>query len=192
MDFSKQKDIEKLIKGCLKADKNCQNLLYKSLYSRMMSVCLRYSEDSMQAKDIFQEAMLKVFKNLENYNYQGVFEAWARRIFVNHAIDYIRRNKKYFQDFKDNTLYENIEDEAIVLFDDEEIPDIDTNVILNYIQELSPAYRTVFNMYIIEDYTHKQIAEKLNISIGTSKSNLAKAKVQLRNLLKKELVKIGK
>jgi len=157
-----------------------------------MSVCLRYSEDNVQAKDFFQEGMLKVFQNLERFNFEGSFEGWSRRIFVNNAIDSLRKNKKYFQDFKDSTLYEDIADENFSNIDDEEIPDIDANTILEYIQKLSPAYRTVFNLYIIENFTHKQIAEELNISIGTSKSNLAKSKIQLRNMLKNEFIKIGK
>jgi RNA polymerase sigma-70 factor (ECF subfamily) len=192
MDFSNSQDIEKLIKDCLNGDKNSQNLLYKTLYGKMMSVCLRYSENSTQAKDIFQEGMFKVFQNLKKYEYKGSFEGWVRRIFVNHAIDNIRRNKEYIQDFKDSTLYENIEEDTIDNIDDEEIPDISADIILEYIQKLSPAYRTVFNLYIIENYTHKQISEELKISIGTSKSNLAKSKVQLRNMLKKEFIKIGK
>lgn len=192
MDFSKQTDIEKLIRDCLKGDRNSQNLLYKSLYGKMMSVCLRYSEDSIQAKDIFQEAMFKIFQNLKKYEYKGSFDGWARRIFVNHAIDTIRKNKEYLQDFKDSVLYENIEEGTIDNIDDEEIPDINSDLILEYIQKLSPAYRTVFNLYVIENYTHKQISQELKISIGTSKSNLAKSKVQLRNMLKQEFIKIGK
>jgi len=192
MNLSSKTDIEKIITDCLKGNRNSQNLLFKFLYGKMMSVCMRYSENNSQAKDIFQEGMLKVFQNLNKYEFRGSFDGWAKRIFVNNAIDYLRKNKQYYNEFIDNSLYENIEDDILNEIDNEEIPDIEHDKILEYIQKLSPGYRTVFNLYIIENYTHKQISEELNIGIGTSKSNLAKAKIQLRNMLKKEFVKIGR
>ncbi len=152
-------------------------------YGKMLAVCLRYIQDRDSAEEVLQEGFIKIFDKLEAFDYKGSFEGWMRRIMANTAIDSIRRHKKdpmltdNDEDFKLGSVNPSIERE------EEEFTAIKAEMALEAIQELSPAYRAVFNLYVIEDYTHKEIAEILNISEGTSKSNLAKAKQNLQKIL---------
>lgn len=152
-------------------------------YKNMTVVCLRYSKDREEANDMVQEGFIKVFKNLKRYEFKGSFEGWMRRIFVNNAIDNIRRKKK------DHILLG--EDDKMDAFSDKEMDpfevegELDPKLVMDAIQKLTPAYKAVFSLYVIEEYSHKEIAEMLNISVGTSKSNLAKAKQNLRKYLHK-------
>jgi RNA polymerase sigma-70 factor (ECF subfamily) len=172
-----------IIKGCLKNDRACQKALYEQHYSKMLGVCLRYAKDKEEAKDILHEAFLKVFTNLKNFNGTGSFEGWIRRIMVNTAIDHLRKNKQNYLIV--STVYAN--EKASAMADEPEEEDIlqhiDKEEILKAVQELTPAYRTVFNLYVIEELTHREIAELLEISEGTSKSNLSKAKFNLKKNL---------
>jgi len=173
-----------IIKGCLKNDRLSQKMLYEKYYGKMMGVCMRYATDRDQAKDILQEAFLKVFANISSFNGKGSFEGWIRRIVVNSSIDQIRKDKKHYLIVSTTFASEsdtNISDE---ISDDELAGKISEAEILRAVQDLTPAYRMVFNLYVIEEYTHKEIAQMLDISEGTSKSNLAKAKFNLKkNLL---------
>ncbi|TNE98512.1 MAG: sigma-70 family RNA polymerase sigma factor [Bacteroidetes bacterium] len=152
-------------------------------YGKMLAVCLRYIQDRDSAEEVLQEGFIKIFDKLEAFDYKGSFEGWMRRIMANTAIDSIRRHKKdpmltdNDEDFKLGSVNPSIERE------EEEFTAIKAEMALEAIQELSPAYRAVFNLYVIEEYTHKEIAEILNISEGTSKSNLAKAKQNLQKIL---------
>jgi RNA polymerase sigma-70 factor (ECF subfamily) len=171
-----------IIKGCLKNDRSCQKALYERYYGKMMSVCLRYAKDRDEAKDILHEAYMKVYDKLRNFGNKGSFEGWIRRIMVNTAIDHIRRNKHEYLIV--NTVYAS--DQAATVKDesDENIMNsVDHEEVMKAIQQLSPAYRAVFNLYVIEEYSHKEIADILDISEGTSKSNLAKAKFNLKKNL---------
>ena len=192
MDLTNKNIVKKLIKSCLRGKATSQNDLFMSVYGKMSGLCMRYAENTDEAKDIFQTGMLRVFDNLEKYNFKGSFLGWIRRIIVNNAIDYIRKKKYIFNEFEDNNIYENIDEKYLIQQDEDDLPKISAEKIIELVQELSPAYRTVFNLYVIEDYTHKQISEKLNISVGTSKSNLSKAKLKLKKILNQELVKIEK
>ena len=173
-------DQELLIKGCINGDRKCQQKLYETFYGKMMVVCLRYSRDRDEALDVFQEAFIKVFNNLVRYGNKGSFEGWIRRIMVNTAIDHIRKNKKLKEmvELKEEITRAEEEEEAEDLLDKVSFKDL-----LNCVQDLSPAYRSVFNMYVMDGYSHKEIADELGISEGTSKSNLAKAKMNLKKLL---------
>lgn len=172
-----------IIKGCLKNDRASQKVLYETFYSKMLGVCLRYSKNSDEAKDVLQEGFLKVFNSLKKFNGSGSFEGWVRRIIVNTAIDHLRKNKQnylivstvYANDKASNMTEEINEDELLSHINQEEI--------LKAVQQLTPAYRTVFNLYVVEEYTHREIAELLDISEGTSKSNLSKAKFNLKKSL---------
>jgi RNA polymerase sigma-70 factor (ECF subfamily) len=172
-----------IIKGCLKNDRASQKALYEQFYSKMLGVCLRYAKDKDDAKDVLHEAFLKVFTNLKNFNGTGSFEGWIRRIMVNTSIDHLRKNKQnylivstVYANDKASNMAEEVDDEDLMLH-------IDKEEILKAVQELTPAYRTVFNLYVIEEYTHREIAEMLDISEGTSKSNLSKAKFNLKKNL---------
>jgi RNA polymerase sigma factor (sigma-70 family) len=167
-----------LISGCLEGDRRMQGELYKRFSPRMYAVCLRYASNAEEAEDILQEGFIKIFKKLDSFRSEGSFEGWVRRIFVNTAIEHFRR-KRYLQpvtEKEENT----IEGKYLSVLDDMAEKDI-----LALIQELSPGYRTVFNMYVVEGYTHKEIADMMGISEGTSKSQLSRAKVILQDLVKK-------
>ena len=171
---------ELLIQGCIEGDRRCQQKLYEHFYGKMMVVCMRYATDDDEALDIFQEAFIKVFNNLVRYGNKGSFEGWIRRIMVNTAIDHIRKNKKLREmvEINEEITADEIEEEAEDLLDKVSFDDL-----LGCVQDLSPAYRSVFNMYVVDGFSHKDIAQELGISEGTSKSNLAKAKMNIKKLL---------
>ncbi len=160
-------------------------------YGKMKAVCMRYTRDSDQAMDIVQEGFLKVFNNLDRFTGVGTLEGWIRRIMVNLAIDRFRKLKNDFVLLGDNQSVEDWEEEVEEENDtnEDEIYDITPEQIVDAMQQLSPAYRTVFNLYVYEDYTHQDIAEALGISVGTSKSNYAKARKNMKKLLLKNLKK---
>ena len=143
---------------------------------------MRYTRDTNEAADILQDGFLKVFSKLDKFDYKGSFEGWVRRIMVNTAIDHIRKKKKDFvllnEDQKLEDLLPQIEEE-----EEEEVA-FKPEQIMSAMQKLSPAYRTIFNMYVFDNLPHKEIAEQLGISDGTSKSNLAKARKNLAKILK--------
>lgn len=160
-------------------------------YGKMMAVCRRYTNNDDQAKDILQDGFIKLFKNIEKFNFEGSFEGWVRRIVVNTAIDYVRRSKNDFllanenqsvDDFREDLHEEEPEEKAIEYT-------LEVGDIREGMEKLSTAYRTVFNLYVFENYSHQEISEALQISIGTSKSNLAKARANLKKILTKELEK---
>jgi RNA polymerase sigma factor (sigma-70 family) len=169
-----------LIHGCMEGNRRMQEELYRRFSPRMYAVCLRYAGSAEEAEDILQEGFIKIFKKLDSFRSEGSFEGWIRRIFVNTAIEHFRR-KRYLQpvtEKEENTL----EGKYISVLDELAEQDI-----LALIRDLSPGYRTVFNMYVVEGYTHKEIADMLGISEGTSKSQLSRAKVILQEMVKKHL-----
>jgi RNA polymerase sigma-70 factor (ECF subfamily) len=185
-DLSNSALVEKVVKGCIKGDRKSQQLLYKSFYGKMLVVCMRYSRDHSEAQDLLHDGFIKVFSHLKTYEYKGSLEGWVRRIIVNNAIDYIRNKKDFLVEYDDETQYEYVPDEYLDEKESMDMQQLQAEEILALIQELSPAYQTVFNMYVMEDYSHQEIADILNISVGTSKSNLAKAKQRLKELFIKK------
>jgi RNA polymerase sigma-70 factor (ECF subfamily) len=187
---SEDKQIQQLIQGCLSGDRRSQQAVYKLLYGKMKAVCLRYTKDSDQAMDVLQEGFIKVFQNMERYTGVGSFEGWVRRIMVNLSIDRFRKQKNDFLLLNGNMSPEDFEDE-IEDEEDESAVDYDfkPSQIIEAMQQLSPAYRTVFNLYVFENYTHQDIADSLGISVGTSKSNYAKAKRNMKKILLKNFGK---
>jgi RNA polymerase sigma-70 factor (ECF subfamily) len=146
-----------------------------------MSVCLRYSKDAEEARDVLNDGFLKVFTKLKLYDPKKPFKGWVRRIMINTALDNYRHNLKHY-----NLLdIENAVPEADAY---DVLQKINYEYLIGLVQALSPAYRTVFNLYAIDGYTHEEIADLLGISVGTSKSNLAKARANLRAALKKSRV----
>jgi RNA polymerase sigma factor (sigma-70 family) len=165
-----------LIRECIAGDRKAQYDLYNKFSGKMYFVCLRYAANADEAQDILQDGFVKIFKNLEKFRGEGSFEGWVRRIFVNTAIEQLRKKVelKRIDETHENTL-EAKDINAISRLSEKDI--------LELIQGLSPGYRTVFNMYEIEGYSHREIGEILGISEGTSKSQLARAK----GLLRKEI-----
>lgn len=184
MDPKDQHNLENIVKQCVKGDRKAQQELYKTFYSKMMGVCYRYTNNAEDARDVLQDGFVKVYTNLKKYNFQGSLEGWIRRIMVNTAIDHFRKGKNMMIiDDEDDYILETSKIESA----DSIYSQFGESDIIEAIQALSPAYQAVFNLNVIEGYQHKEIAEKLNISEGTSKSNLAKAKRNLKKwLLEKE------
>jgi RNA polymerase sigma-70 factor (ECF subfamily) len=182
-------NVEELIELCKKSDRRAQEQLFRHFYGKMLAVCMRYIQDRDSAQEVLQEGFIKVFDNIKGYDSKGSFEGWVRRIMANCAIDAIRKVRK------DTHLSDNVNDFKYIPDEDEgedwDITTLKAEVAMEAIQNLSPAYRTVFNLYVMEDYTHKEIAEALGISEGTSKSNLAKAKMNLQNYLKQKFIHIA-
>ncbi|MFL5742959.1 MAG: RNA polymerase sigma factor [Flavisolibacter sp.] len=166
-----------LIEGCLRGDRKMQQELYQRYAPKMYGVCLRYAGSVEEAEDILQEGFIKIFNKLGSYRGEGSFEGWIRRIFVNTAIEHYRK-KIYLQPITE-TEENTVEGKYLSVLDSLAEKDI-----IRLVQQLSPGYRTIFNMYVVEGYTHKQIAESLGISEGTSKSQLSRAKMILQDLVK--------
>ncbi len=157
-------------------DRYMQDLLYKKYAPRMYGVCLRYSGNTEDANDLLQEGFIKVYRNLSKFRGEGSFEGWIRRIFINTSIEHFRRKTQLYKitEAQENT----IEDTDLTALNTLAVKDI-----LQMINELSPGYKAVFNLYVVEGYSHKEIAEMLGITEGTSKSQLARAKGVLKKSL---------
>jgi len=174
--------IKEIIKGCRKRHRDSQKELYKMFYAYGMSITLRYSESRNKAAEILNDAFVKVFTNIEKYNLDRPFKPWLRQIVVNTAINHYHRNKN-------NQQTKNLEIVEEQLGKEEKITSgLSYDEIIKMVQQLTPAYRTVFNLYVIEGFKHHEIATVLGISVGTSKSNLAKAKRNLQVILEKNFI----
>lgn len=192
MKIEDSEKLKAIVDGCLRNDRKCQKMIFEMYYGKMMSACLRYITDRDEAQDVLQDGFIKVFNSIAKFDFNGSFEGWVRRIIVNTAIDYIRKKKKdIFQVTDHEFIMNNYSEEADEKEDDNIYLSLKNQEIVDAIKELSPAYRTVFSMYVIDGYSHQQIAEMLNINIGTSKSNLAKARQNLQKLLKEKLKKLN-
>lgn len=170
-----EKDI---IQACVLRKRWAQKLIYEQYYSAMLGVCLRYSNNSEDAMDILHDGFIKVFKNLYKFEVGTSLTAWIRRIMINTSIDFYRKKiRRRTEDI--DTVYDigNKDVDAISRCSEKEI--------LAAVQSLSPAYRTVFNLYVLEGYSHKEIGEYLNINESTSRSNLVKARQKLKDFVLK-------
>lgn len=165
-----------LFKGCLKNDRKSQRILYQHFYGYGLSICLRYSENRDEAVELLNEAFMKIFTNLKKFDSSKSFKPWFRKILINTCINNFKKKKIAFKVELDEVNDYSTPDEILSGISYEEI--------LDMIRKLSPAYRTVFNLFVIEGFKHEEIAEMLGISIGTSKSNLSKAKKNMRVILK--------
>jgi RNA polymerase sigma factor (sigma-70 family) len=165
-----------LIRGCLDGNRRMQEQLYRQYAPKMYAVCNRYCNNANDAQDVLQEGFVKIFKNLANYRGEGSFEGWMRRIFVNTAIEHYRRKVNVFT--MTEAVETTYEDNDWTVFDRLAEKDI-----LDMVRQLSPGYRTIFNMYVVEGYSHKDIGALLGISEGTSKSQLARSKLILQKML---------
>ena len=170
----------KLIEACLAGKRKAQNELYKRFSPPLFGICLRYAASRSEAQDLLQEGFIKIFQGLPSYDNKGSFEGWMKRIIVNNALNHIRNSAKQplFSDFMDA---DNMPDTAPE--PDESASPPDTETLLKLIQELPEGYRMVFNLYVFEDYTHKEIAETAGISENTSKTQLMRARNQLQKKL---------
>jgi RNA polymerase sigma factor (sigma-70 family) len=167
---------QELIQGCLNGDRRAQKALYEKFAAKMFGVCRRYVKSVENAEEVMVEAFCKVFQKIELYSGQGSFEGWIRKVVVNEALMFIRKNYRFNEhldiaDIPVQSVDVSIEDELAA------------NEILNLLDQLPTGYRTVFNLYVLDGLKHKEIAELLEISINTSKSQLILAKKKLKDLV---------
>ncbi len=171
-----EEELHQLIGGCIKQDRTSQKMLYKAFYGFSMGICLRYANDREEAAEVMNQGFFKVFTRIETYDRTRPFKAWLGKIMMNVSIDYYRANLKM--------AYADDLDKAEHLTDgDMADKKLNYDDLLKMVQKLPPAYRTVFNLFAIEGYTHEEIGELLNISPGTSKSNLHKARQKLKLMI---------
>lgn len=169
-------DFKSIISDCIAGSRKAQAMLYHQFAPKMFGVCLRYAKDATEAEDNLQEGFIKVFTNLKNFRHDGSLEGWIRRIMINVSLEKIR---------KQHLLYP-VEDVAVydtVNFSDDVIAKMSADDLMKLIQQLPPRYRLVFNLYVLEGMSHQEIAKEMDITQGTSKSNLARA----REILKKKV-----
>ena len=163
--------LEQLIEKCKKNDVKAQSQIYKLFSSKLFTVCLKYSKNNVEAEDNLQDTFLTIFKKIGQFKNKGSFEGWMKRITINTALQRYRGVGVY-----DLVNEHQIADETIEIDEDA----IGMDFLLKIIQELPNRYRLVFNLYVMDDYSHKEIAEMLDITVGTSKSNLARARMILK------------
>ncbi|MBT1702372.1 RNA polymerase sigma factor [Chryseosolibacter indicus] len=167
---------DELIKGCIKRNRNAQQQLFDLYSGKMYAVCYRYVREAMEAEDILVTAFTKIFERIDQFKGEGSFEGWIRRIIVNESLTYIRRNRAMYVETELDQADRQVNYEQL----DDHLAEED---LLNMIQQLPSGYRVVFNMYAIDGYSHKEIAEHLGISENTSKSQLSRARTYLQKLL---------
>ena len=177
------KRLQKLIQKCVKNDREGQRELYTLLSPVMYGICLKYMKNKAEADDVFQDAFIILFQKINQYKFKGSFEGWAKRIFVNEALEVLRKKQRRLNiAIEDSGLNENIHEDT-----DEYSYIISQDELLKHIQQLPDNYRMVFNLYVFEGFDHKTIADKLNVAVGTSKSLLSRAKAVLRLKINEEL-----
>jgi RNA polymerase sigma factor (sigma-70 family) len=173
-----------LIDGCLRGDRETQKTLYQYFYGYAMSVCMRYSRSREESREILNDGFMKVFTRIGLRDAKSSFKAWLRKIMINSAIDHYRKNSKHYKIEEAGEFIARIpahQGDATDHMAHEEI--------IGMIQQLTPAYRAVFNLHVIDGYTHEEIASQLDITVGTSKSNLFKAREHLKAAFQKNNIK---
>ena len=172
--------IDELIKRCRAGERKAQEMLYKQFASKMLAVCMRYATDKMEAEDMLQNGFIKVFRKIDDYRGDGSFEGWIRRIMVHCSIEYYRKHHKMMQ-------VVDLEDAGAEVHENPlATARLEVNDLMLLIQQLSPGYRIVFNLYAIEGYSHKEIAAITGITEGASKSQLSRA----RSVLRQQIIKM--
>lgn len=167
---------QSIIEACIRREKWAQKIVYETHYSKMMGVCMRYANSEDEALDILHDGFIKVFRYITKYQPGTSLYGWIRRIMVNTAIDHYRKMSKRRTEDLDHAF--NIEGK-----EPNAIENVTEKEIMKAVQSLTPTYRTVFNLYVIDGYSHREIAEQLDISESTSRSNLVKARSKLKKLL---------
>ena len=169
--------LTELLDGCLQGNRRSQELLYKQFYGFALGVCMRYTQSSEEAKEVMNDGFLKIFTKLETFDKSRPFKTWLARVMINTALDYYRAEARHRQVYDDVEAAKNVSVEATAL------SNLSYLELMELVQQLSPAYRLVFSLAVIDGYSHEEIAEELGISIGTSKSNLARARENLRGMI---------
>ena len=174
--------LEELIYNCKKGNRQGQELLYKKYSNILFGICLKYSRNKTEAEDNLHDAFMTIFNKIEQYKEKGSFEGWIKRITVNTVL------QKYRKEEHLNVISDDIQEDVLI---ESDYSDISLSTLLRYIQELPTKYRITFNLYVLDGYSHKEISELLGTSTGTSKSNLARARVILKEKIEKENIHIA-
>jgi len=171
-------DSHRLVKDCLRGKASAQRELYELFSESMLGVCYRYTKSMVDAEDVLQEGFIKVYKNLHQYKFEGVLGGWIRRIMVNTAINYLKKNTRYQVDlsFLDNGLHPVSDDDPGTLMNAKELADL--------IRQLPTGYQTIFNLHGVEGFSHVEIGKILGINEGTSRSQYSRARALLISWLK--------
>jgi RNA polymerase sigma-70 factor (ECF subfamily) len=175
--------LDQLIKKCINKDAQAQSQLYKQYASKLYSLCLKYSKNYAEAEDNLHDAFITIFNKIEQYNHKGSFEGWLKRIAINTALQRYREDVGVYDIINEG----NIEDDTVVINDE----DVSIDFLLKIIQELPDRYRLVFNLYVLDGYSHVEISELIHISTGTSKSNLARARLILKDKIEAYKAKLN-
>ncbi len=171
-----------LIEGCKKGKRKSFELLYKKYSPVLFGICYRYSKSRDEAEDILQDGFIKIYEKIGTFKGKGSFEGWMKRIMINTSINHYKRNIKHY-------FHEEIDDQRTMESDNNDLVELDESIdklkLIKIIQELPDGYKLVFNMYVIDGLSHNEIAEELNISVNTSKTQLFKARRKLREKVEK-------
>jgi RNA polymerase sigma-70 factor, ECF subfamily len=170
-------DLNGVLKGCLKNKASAQKDLFQQYYGFAKSITLRYASNSEESQEMINDGFIKVFANLSKYQSDHSFEAWFRTVVTRTCIDYHRKHHE-------KVSFQDVDELHYLAYDDDFLDRINAEEILSLIQKLSPAYRMVFSLFVVEGYSHAEIAEMLKINEGTSRSNLAKARMKMQELIK--------
>lgn len=168
--------INAILKGCTKLHRESQKMLYEEFYAYALSICLRYADNRDEASEILNDGFMKIFNNIKLFDLSKAFKPWLRKIMVNTAINHFHKKQRHIQAYEIDQAKHESDTENI-------ISGISYQEIIAMLQKLPPAYRTVFNLHVLEGYKHEEIAHMLNITVGTSKSNLFKAKESLKKIM---------
>jgi RNA polymerase sigma factor (sigma-70 family) len=176
-------DLKQLINDCKNNNRKAQEQLYKLYSPKLFAVCLKYSRNYSEAQDNLQDGFLIIFNKIEQYSFKGSFDGWLKRIMINNVLQQYR-NQTFL-----SLVNEDLEDDYEIDLDDE---NISLDYLLKIIQELPDRYRLVFNLYVMDGFSHQEIAEMLSITVGTSKSNLARARMILKDKIGQQKNEINK
>ncbi|WP_435624114.1 RNA polymerase sigma factor [Flagellimonas sp.] len=176
-------DLEELIHNCKNGRRKAQAELYRKYSGILFGICLKYSRNKIEAEDNLHDSFITIYDKIGQYNFKGSFEGWIKRVTINTVL------QKYRKEQYMDVVSENLSEESMELETDE--LDVSLATLLGHIQELPNKYRITFNLYVLDGYSHKEISEMLGTSTGTSKSNLARAKMILREKIKKENINIA-
>lgn len=171
-----EKDLEKHLEGCRRGERLSQQRVYEHFYKYVLTVCSRYASSTEEAKEVMNDAFFKIFTKIDHFNPHYSFKGWLHRIVVNTAIDRYRSRQN-------QPKTEDISHAQSIEIETEVVENLTKEEIFKMVQHLSPAYRTVFNLFVVDGYSHPEIAQMLGITEGASKSNLSKARLKLKEML---------
>ncbi|HKR06302.1 MAG TPA: RNA polymerase sigma factor [Bacteroidia bacterium] len=184
-------DEKVLVEQCRKRHRYAQKILFDKYFNKMMTVCLRYLKNEEDALEALNNAFLKVFAKINQYKSEGTLEAWIKRIVINSSIDFVRSNKLYRANFihtNEFRLYGEPEEENTLMHEGFDVLEFSKEEIFEMVEDLPPATRVVFNLYVVDEFSHQQISENLKISEGTSKWHLSNARKILKEKISKAVI----